>query len=582
VTDLQGIPTPPVNEPEVIQGEQAEAARATALSAARSATTLAEQTQHVAQLAHLTARLLAGSPAGEAYEGEPLERRARRIALEELEDVFAGVDWPEALESAATEAAYAGLHKPLVEIRADGPVDPAAAVAQRYEDRKLREGVQQRHLRDRIDAAYRAEKFPYAELLGGPSGFACAADDFDAVMSAKQEMLISGWIPANTDIALGATWKAGKTLLSLDMAVSLAAGVPFLGEFAVPKPVRVAYMINEGGRKRAYQYIAAIAEHKGLDVRRDVLPRLFVQHGASKVTDPDALAKMAAQLGPVEPAIIFIDPWYLSAGETDSKDLNSAGGPLGNLSGLARGLGASLLITNHWRKGGTGEHAERWTGVGLQAWARVLIDMDAKTTGPLARTADRTGKTTTTAVLELRGVLNATYRVEREVWSDDRDDLDSAMHYSTTAREIDPMAGEVRPLTDAEKRKIDEEAKSDMVMFRVLAYLRTNAAEPPTMNMILQRKIGDGSGSKTTRTAALELAAESGWITHAGEASTLRGGKFVDADDKQDDTKIIGKSRLALTTDGQAECRRLEENLSKVDRFTGEPVGPLVRLRPLG
>jgi hypothetical protein len=58
--------------------------------------------------------------------------------------------------------------------------------------------------------------------------------------------LIDGFLPEGTTF-IGALPGEGKTLLALSIAKALVTGKPFLGKFAVPKPVPVLYLIPESG-----------------------------------------------------------------------------------------------------------------------------------------------------------------------------------------------------------------------------------------------------------------------------------------------------------------------------------------------
>jgi hypothetical protein len=57
--------------------------------------------------------------------------------------------------------------------------------------------------------------------------------------------LLDGWLFRHSVAALSAPPKSGKTFVALDMALSLAAGVPWVGG-RIPKRGRVLYMIGEG------------------------------------------------------------------------------------------------------------------------------------------------------------------------------------------------------------------------------------------------------------------------------------------------------------------------------------------------
>ncbi len=437
-----------------------------------------------------------------------------------------------------------------------------------YQAAQVRGDLLRRRIKAEADKLWHAERYPFSAQLA-PTGFGSAAADYDAVMGARREMLVAGWIPANSDVALGAQYKAGKTFLITDLAASITSGTPFLGEFPVTRAGRVAAMVNEGSPAEFYQRLTAVARAKGVDVRRDVLPRLWRQFGASTLSDPEALATMAEQLAQFAPDVIVVDPWYLSAGDADGRVLSTTGAVLRGLSGVARSLSAALVITTHWNKTGSGSGFDRWSGSGLQEWGRVLINVDASTTGQAPYSQDRTQRSHVVNRIEVRGEVAGSYEVTRDVWRDDARDLNSTMHYEVTAAEVDAARAAATEMTPAEKKQRADEQKHDMIMYRVLEFIGVNAIAPPTERAILKGKLGEGAGTSVARKDALELATNNGWICHAGEAAALRSGKVVDPADKTDDTKIVGHSRLALTSAGQNARRELAARLDPLKRFTG-------------
>jgi hypothetical protein len=75
--------------------------------------------------------------------------------------------------------------------------------------------------------------------------------------------------------------KAGKTWAMLDLACSVAAGVPWLGHFPCPSSGPVLVFLGEGGERAMVRRLAAICTHKHLDLR--VANRTTSPDGASTV-----------------------------------------------------------------------------------------------------------------------------------------------------------------------------------------------------------------------------------------------------------------------------------------------------------
>ncbi|HEX3539633.1 MAG TPA: AAA family ATPase [Acidimicrobiales bacterium] len=239
-----------------------------------------------------------------------------------------------------------------------------------------------------------------------------------------------GWLirpiwPADGYGVVAAEMKAGKTWAALDMAVAVAAGTPWMGMWACDTPGPVIVCLGEGGQRKMLRRLRAIAAFH--QVAYENLP-IHVCFRVPHLTDRNHLEALTEKVTAVSPTLVIIDPLYLAARGAKASQLIEMGEHLEAVQQVAQNSGAALALIHHWNKTGTGQGAQRMTGVGGQEWGRVLLSAAVK-----ARATDTdTGESRVTLEWDLIGdeVPETTFRTRRRVWADDPDHLDSPLHYT--------------------------------------------------------------------------------------------------------------------------------------------------------
>jgi hypothetical protein len=107
--------------------------------------------------------------------------------------------------------------------------------------------------------------------MANPAGRGLAVEDLAAVLARVEAAgppawLIQGVWPRDAYGVFAAEDKAGKTWAMLDLACSVAAGVPWLGHFPCPPSGPVLVFLGEGGERAMVRRLAAICAHKHLDL----------------------------------------------------------------------------------------------------------------------------------------------------------------------------------------------------------------------------------------------------------------------------------------------------------------------------
>src|SRR5215213_1187546 len=223
---------------------------------------------------------------------------------------------------------------------------------------------------------------PAAELAINSYGEVAAR----VAAAGEPRWLIQGLWPADAYGVLAAQEKAGKTWAALDLAVSVACGRPWLDHFACPTPGPVLLFLGEGGERATVRRIEAIATNKGIDPDQ-LADRLRLCFRVPRLAAPGAggeLAAIQAELEAHPAALVVLDPLYLAAAGASGSNLYDMGAVLQAIQGVCQQAGCALLVVTHWNKTGDGRGAERISGAGPAAWARVIasVSVDYRAADP--------------------------------------------------------------------------------------------------------------------------------------------------------------------------------------------------------
>jgi hypothetical protein len=257
--------------------------------------------------------------------------------------------------------------------------------------------------------------------------------------------LIQGLWPADAYGVLAAQEKAGKTWAALDLAVSVASGLPWLDHFTCPTPGPVLLFLGEGGERATVRRIEAIATNKSADLDQ-LADRLRLCFRVPRLAAPGAgseLAAIQAELDAHPAALVVLDPLYLAAAGASGSNLYDMGAVLQAIQGVCQAAGCALLVVTHWNKTGDGRGADRISGAGPAAWARVICSVSI-----LHRGSDPDGRSSVLLGVELIGgeIADTHFRLRRQIHAEDPADLGSPLSYTVQVlaaeddQNLDPAA----------------------------------------------------------------------------------------------------------------------------------------------
>lgn len=197
------------------------------------------------------------------------------------------------------------------------------------------------------------------------------------------EWLIEEILVARQPCLIGAPKKGMKTSMAIDLGVSIAAGLPFLGQFPVPKPIATIIVSGESGGSAIQSTTQRVCHSKGIRVD-DLEGRFFVGFELPRLADDEDMAELAALIREVGAGVVVVDPLYLCLASgasngrpVDMKNLFDVGPLLLAVAKTCLDAGATPILIHHNKLTGGSDDGKPELGnlafAGIQEFARQWI-----------------------------------------------------------------------------------------------------------------------------------------------------------------------------------------------------------------
>lgn len=189
--------------------------------------------------------------------------------------------------------------------------------------------------------------------------------DVDSSVAQRPWVIQSLWAASAVGL-IGGPPKAGKTLLALDFAVSVASGTPSLGTFPVHDPGPVLLYLAEDSLHSARTRIEGLCTQRGLHLGR---LDLYLLDTPSLLLDrQDDVDRLFATVAKHKPRLLVLDP-LVRLHRSNENDAGEISAILGQLRLLQRTHQTAVVLVHHARKNGRGIPGQDLRGSGdLHAW----------------------------------------------------------------------------------------------------------------------------------------------------------------------------------------------------------------------
>lgn len=171
----------------------------------------------------------------------------------------------------------------------------------------------------------------------------------------RPQWLIRGLLVRGQPCVLGGPKKSLKTSLVVDLAISIATGLPFLGQFPIQTRHRVAILSGESGEHTLQETAFRVCRNKGVD-----LAAVDVLWGFSlpRLAHADHLAGLQNGLREHRVGVVVVDPLYLCllAGQTERQASNmyDMGPLLMAVAETCKAANCTPILVHHAKKAQSG------------------------------------------------------------------------------------------------------------------------------------------------------------------------------------------------------------------------------------
>jgi len=162
--------------------------------------------------------------------------------------------------------------------------------------------------------------------------------------------------------------KTYKSVIATDMAVSVASGKPFLGQFPVEHQGPVMYIQEENSPWLVKDRVTKISHTRGalngsakmngsvLSVNMPLeLPLYFLNNQGFDFTNEEDRQFLENSIAEIKPVLIIFDPLYLMLGDKDESSSRDIRPVLNWLLTLRYTYKTSVIVIHHWNKSGKSE-----------------------------------------------------------------------------------------------------------------------------------------------------------------------------------------------------------------------------------
>jgi len=215
-----------------------------------------------------------------------------------------------------------------------------------------------KHVKTRVEAE-RMVVVPVEERMKGDM-WAIPFETFVSKRIEAPKWLVKDIWQSGTYGMIAGEPKTYKSVQATDLALSVASGRPYIGQFPVEISGPVLYIQEENNEQTVQDRVFKTAYSKGMLTSTpggwalaDDLPLYFSNNYGVDLTAKDSRELIEATIEKLKPVLIILDPLYMMLGQVDENSAKEVGDVLRWLTYLRNQYNVAIMICHHYNKGGT-------------------------------------------------------------------------------------------------------------------------------------------------------------------------------------------------------------------------------------
>jgi len=163
--------------------------------------------------------------------------------------------------------------------------------------------------------------------------------------------IADGWLGEGDLVIFGGEWASGKSLIALDLAISVATGIHWMGRIPIAKTGPVLYVDEENNSRNVTRRLSRMIRGRNLDPDLAAsIPLRYLTKNHLRLDAPNGLSTLRTEIETHRPVLVVLDSLirFHGADENSNTDMAALFGEA--IVPLATKYGCAFVVLDHMRK----------------------------------------------------------------------------------------------------------------------------------------------------------------------------------------------------------------------------------------